>query len=373
MTALARQRLTKGSVIETVVPLGGAYPDVLALGAFLKNTVCAIRGDAAYVAHGIGDLDSPSAIDEFEDVVASLVAETGVRPVRVAHDLHPDFHSTRFAKTLGAPTLAVQHHHAHAAAVMAEHKICGPVVALALDGFGLGPANQSWGGELLWTDGARYRRLGHLSLLRQPGGDVAARQPWRMGAAALHALGRGHEIADRFGAHAASRMLGGVLERGLNSPHTSSCGRLFDAACGLLDVRPVADFEGQAPMDLEALADAPAVLAGGWSIDADGVLDMRPLLAALTTAEPRQGANVFHGTLAAALAEWAQRAVAATGAAAVVLGGGCFFNAVLRRLVGEGLAKAGIKAFAPVRLSPGDPAISVGQALVAALTAEKED
>lgn len=373
MTARAVRTRASPSVVETVVPLARTYPDVLAVGAFLKNTVCAIRGDRAYVSRGVGDLDTPSAIDQFEAVVMAMIEETGVRPVRIAHDLHPDFHSSRFAATLGAPAVAVQHHHAHAAAVMAEHGVEAPVVALALDGFGLGPGDQAWGGELLWLDGPGYRRLGHLFPLRQPGGDIAARQPWRMGAAALHAMGRGGDIAARFAGHDAARMLAAVLDRGVNSPETSSCGRLFDAACGLLGVRPVADFEGQAPMELEALADAPEILAGGWIVGGDGVLDLRPLLSALVTVDARRGANLFHGTLAAALVDWAAGAAAKAGAGAVVLGGGCFFNAALRRLVGGGLAEAGVKALFPVQLPPGDPAISVGQALIAARLAERED
>lgn len=360
------------SAIETVVPLARTYPDVLALGAFLKNTVCAIRGDRAYVSRPVGDLDSPAAIDDFEAVVGALIEETDIRPACVAHDLHPDFHSSRFAVTLGAPTLAVQHHHAHAAAAMAEHQLEEPVIALALDGFGLGPGNESWGGEMLWTDGADYRRLGHLAWLAQPGGDVAAREPWRMAAAALHALGRGGEIAGRFADHKPAGMLEAVLERGINTPGTSSCGRLFDAACGLLGVRPVADFEGQAPMELEAMANAPDVMDRGWSIADDGVLNTLPLLRELIGRAPHDGANLFHGTLSAALVDWATGAAAQTGVDTVVLGGGCFFNKVLSRLVGDGLINAGLRVHFPTILSPGDPAISAGQAFVAALTVERE-
>ena len=177
------------------------------------------------------------------------------------------------------------------------------MLGLALVGFGLGPGSQSWGGELLRVDPGGYDRLGHLAPLSQPGGDVAAREPWRMGAAALHALGRGDEIATRFADRRGAPVIAQMLARGLNAPPTSSAGRLFDAACGLLGVKPVASFEGEAPMALEAMVDRPAVDPEGWAL-ADGVLDMRPLLDRLLGMEPEAGADLFHGTLAAALAAW---------------------------------------------------------------------
>lgn len=372
MSGAEARALPADSAAATVVELARVYPDVLALGAFLKNTVCVISGDKAYVSAPLGDLDSPAAIDAFEANVEALLAEAGVLPCRVAHDLHPEFYSTRFAETLRLPTLAVQHHHAHAAALMAEHRLEEPVLALALDGFGLGSGNQSWGGELLLAEGAGYRRLGHLAHLPQPGGDRAAREPWRMAAAALYALGRGDEIAERFAAQPHAAMLAEMLARGVNSPETSSCGRLFDAAVGLVGLRPVAEFEGQAPIELEALAAAPEVMADGWRIDDAGVLDTKLLLARLTELDPAAGANLFHGTLAAALTDWVGRAAEATGVGKVVLGGGCFFNAVLCRELARRLQDVGVLAYFPDVLSAGDPAISVGQALIAARTAEAE-
>jgi len=370
--AVANTLPDTGSAAACRVSLARPYPPVLALGAFLKNTACVIDGDTAYLSHTASDLDSPEAIAEFERRVSNLLAETGAEPVLVAHDLHPDFYSSRYATTFGVPTLAVQHHHAHVAALIAEHQLPGPVLGLALDGFGLGPGNESWGGELLWVDGAEYRRLGHLKRLAQPGGDVAAREPWRMGAAALYSLGRGGEIADRFAEHKAAAMLDQIMSKGLNSPETSSCGRLFDAACGLLGIRPVAEFEGQAPMELEGLVQDPQILDGGWTLTDEGVLGFDPLLASLTDCDSREGADVFHGTLAAALVQWTRWASKEAGVTQVALGGGCFFNKVLCRLMADGLADTGLDAYFPDSLSPGDPAVSVGQALIAAETAANE-
>lgn len=353
--------------LEVVLPR--PVPCVLAVGAFLKNTVCLAVGDRAYVSAPCGNLDNAGAVAAFEHAIPRLKEAVGAEPVLVAHDLHPDFHSTRWARRSGLPTLAVQHHHAHAAAVAAENGHMGPLLALSLDGFGLGPGNQSWGGELLLVDGPEWRRLGHLAPLRQPGGDLAAREPWRMAAAALHRMGRGAEIAGRFARFRSAAMIAEVIEKGLNSPETSSCGRLFDAACGLLGVHPQAGFEGQAPMVLEAMVRVPRVLWGSWSIEG-GVLDTLPLLAHLADlADPVEGADLFHGTLAAALAEWVAQAAAETGVAAVALGGGCFFNKVLGAALLPALLARGVHVLRPLLASPGDPAVSLGQAWIAGLHA----
>lgn len=352
--------------IAAAIPLPRAVAPVLAVGAFLKNTICVTKDATAYLSAVHGDLGTPEAIAAFEVSVENLLAELGVAPVRVAHDLHPDFHSTRFAHGLDIPAVAVQHHHAHAAAIAVEHGHDGPVIGLSLDGFGLGPGNQSWGGELLYCDGADYRRLGHLALLAQPGGDVAAREPWRMAAAVLHGQGRGAEIAGRWPELKPAAMLATVLDKGLNSPPTSSAGRLFDAACGLLNVLPVARFEGEAPMALEAMVTGPTVLGNGWTLT-EGVLDFAPLLARLASCPDAViGANLFHGTLIAALAEWCAWAAGTTGCRTVTLGGGCFFNKVLLGGLVPALAQLGLVPLTALKVSPGDPGLSLGQAWIAA-------
>ncbi|MBC7950223.1 MAG: hydrogenase maturation protein HypF [Rhodospirillaceae bacterium] len=352
--------------MRVCVALPRAVPPTLAVGAFLKNTICVTKGATAYLSPVHGDLGTPEAIAAFEASINSLITELSVTPTRVAHDLHPDFHSTRFAQTLDIPAVPVQHHHAHAAAIAAEHGHDAPIIGLSLDGFGLGPNNQSWGGELLYCDGAHYRRLGHLALLAQPGGDVAAREPWRMAAAVLHSQGRGAEIAGRWPDLKPAAMLATVLDKGLNSPPTSSAGRLFDAACGLLNVLPVSRFEGEAPMALEAMVTAPTIMTDGWTLT-DGVLDFAPLLAMLASCSDAViGANLFHGTLIAALAQWCAWAAETTGCRTIALGGGCFFNKVLVAGLVPALQQRGLVALTAVKVSPGDPGLSLGQAWIAA-------
>lgn len=353
---------------DTMITLPRPLPPVLGLGAYLKASLCRIDGATARITADVGDLGTLDAVERYDTTLAAL-GRSGPAPRMAGHDLHPDFHSTRAAAGLGCPTLPVQHHHAHILATQWEHGREGPVLGLALDGFGLGPDGESWGGELLAVDGPEFRRIGHLAPLPQPGGDIAAREPWRMGAAALWQLGRGDEIVARFADQPLAHLLPQLLERGLNSPETSSCGRLFDAACGLLGVRPVADFEGQAPMELEALALAPEAMPGGWTLRG-GILDFSPLLDRLAGLDPSTGANLFHGTLAAGCAAQVRAAGQATGLATVAFGGGCFLNRVFTRALTTTLEAAGIDVLFPKTLSPGDAGLSFGQAIAAALVVE---
>lgn len=357
--------------IACTVTLPRPVPTVLGCGAFLKNTLCLGVGRRALVSADVGNLETVDAVRAFNATADALLRMADGTLAALAHDLHPDFHSTRFAEAAaaarGIEAVPVQHHHAHIAAVMAEHGRSAPTLGLALDGFGFGSDGGAWGGELLAVDGAGFRRLGHLSPLRQPGGDRAAREPWRMAAAALHALGRGEEITTRFAAQPGAAVIARMLECGVHCPETTSCGRLFDAACGLLGIMPIARFEGEAPMALERLAVAPAVDATGWRQGADGILDLRPLLDRLAGMAAADGANLFHGTLAAALAAWVGRAAAATGIAEVVLGGGCFFNRVVCARLIDDLLGRGITPLLPLQLSPGDPAISLGQVWATAM------
>jgi hydrogenase maturation protein HypF len=344
------------------IPLGRQAPPILALGGHLKNTICVTRGDQAFLSQHVGDLDNAATLRFLEETITHLLGILEVEPVAVAHDLHPDFLSTRHAQSLDLPRFAIQHHHAHIAAVAAEHGLEGPLVGLALDGFGLGEAGDSRGGELLRLDGATCDRLGHFAELAQPGGDKAARQPWRMAAAALHRMGRADEITRRFADHGDTAALVQMLDRRLNCPPTTSCGRWFDAACGLLGVRAVSGFEGEAAMVLESLATRPTVLPGGWTIT-DGVLDLTPLLDVVSGLAPADGANLFHGTLTAALIDWALPAVEG---GRIALAGGCVMNAVLTEGLIDGFARHGVAAVIPRKVPANDGGLSLGQAWVAA-------
>lgn len=355
------------------IRLAATGPSVLALGGHLKNTICLTRGDEAYVSQHIGGLDDPATCAMLTEVTQHLLDILEVRPAAVAHDLNPDFFSTRHALTLaadwGVPAIAVQHHHAHIAAVMAEHGVEGPVLGLALDGVGLGPDGTAWGGELLRVEGAGYRRLGHLRPLPLPGGDRAAREPWRMAAAALHALGREEEIARRFPDQPQAARMHTLLQSGRHCPPTTSLGRWFDAAAGLLGVRAVMRYEGQAAMLLEGLAEqagAVAPLPDGFVIEADGRLDLLPLLRRLADeTDPRRGAALFHATLAGALAEWVMRAADREGLDTVACGGGCFLNHILLRRLAALLGERGLRVLTAAEIPPNDGGLSLGQAWVA--------
>lgn len=368
-----------------ILPAGG--PPVLACGAWLKNTVCVTRGNEAHVSQLIGDLDSAEARRMLDDAVATLCRTLDVQPAVVAHDLHPDFYSTHFGQAFaaqyGLPAIAVQHHHAHIAALCAEHRIQEAVLGLALDGVGLGTDATPWGGELLHVDGAEFRRIGHLAPLAMPGGDRAAVEPWRMAAAVLFQLGRGGEIAQRFPAQAGAKTAEAMLQRGLNCPKTSSMGRLFDAAAGLLGVNEKQDFEAQAAILLQGLAEkhgAAAPHPEGYRIvesPAPGqaaMLDFSPLLGMLADCrDAARGAALFHATLAAGLAEWVERAAAAHQILRIALGGGCFHNGVLLRDLSGRLEARGLQVLTARLMPPSDCAISLGQAWIAMQAAAKEN
>jgi hydrogenase maturation protein HypF len=255
--------------------------------------------------------------------------------------------------------------------VAAEHGHTAPIIGLALDGFGLGSDGGVWGGELLHLEGARFERAGHFAPLPLPGGDRAAREPWRMAAAALHALGRTDEIARRYRTPAGAAVMR-MLELGVQSPPTSSCGRWFDAAAGLLGVKEVSAFEGQAAMLLEGMAEnhGPAdALRGGFTIDGENRLDLRPVIAYVTDARERErAAAVFHATLAAGLTQWAAQAAQRFRVGTVALAGGCFANRVLASAVRTGLAAHGLQVLEARQVPPGDGGLSLGQAWIALRT-----
>lgn len=358
-------RRARGYVPEPI-RLARSVPSVLAVGGALKSTVTVTRGNEAFVSQHIGDLDTAEGIGFFEETVRHLTSTLDIEPVVVAHDLHPNMASSRFAEASGRPLISIQHHHAHAASVMAEHALEGPALALILDGYGYGADGGNWGGELLLCEGATFQRLGHLLPLKMPGGDRAAREPWRMAAAALQLQGREAEIARRYARQPLAGHLPALLDLS-DVPMTTSAGRLFDAAAGLLGVVAVQSYEGEAAMKLEALVRRSAMLEHGWTIDA-GVLSLRPLLAHLAgMSDSRAGAELFHGTFAGACVDWVVRAARSTGVTTVALSGGCFLNSVIAEEIRRGCLGAGLNPLLPRQVPPNDGGLSLGQAWIAAL------
>jgi hydrogenase maturation protein HypF len=386
---------------------GGAPARVLACGAWLKNTACLLDGDTVYVSPLHGDLGTVGSREALQHSVAQLLQRASGPLDAVAHDLHPDFYSTelaqQLAQRLGAPAIGVQHHHAHLAQVAVQHDLGGDVLGWALDGVGLGTDQTAWGGEMLLVSGATFERLAHLPLLCLPGGDAAAREPWRMAASVLHRLGRSHEahqvldaarvellVAGRKSpvAQASLQGVGTMLQRGLNCPVTSSAGRWFDAVAALLGLCWWQDEEAQAAVALEraaaqwlqdhgvaALEEAldGALLQAGLHLD---VLMLRLLdsmdgtgsnLAARRAAQG-QAAALFHIALADAMAREVRVAAVARGVGTVVLGGGCFFNRLLRGRMVQSLECAGLRVCLAQDLNVGDAGVAIGQAWVAAHT-----
>ena len=353
------------------LPFSG--PSVLACGAWLKNTVCLTRGDEAFVSQHIGDLDHAGTREMLDETVDYLIDILDVQPQAVAHDMHPDFYSTQFAQAYAAqhrlPVFAVQHHHAHIAAICAEHRITEPVLGLALDGVGFGTDGAAWGGELLRVTGTNCERLGHLAPLTMPGGDRAAREPWRMAAGVLFEMNRVDEIVRRFPAQEGAAMVTNMLQRQLNCVATSSMGRCFDAAAGLLGVSEMQGYEGQAAILLEGLAERHgkvAALPVGYIHTAKNDLDFLPLLESIADCkDPAYGAALFHATIAHGLCAWVQRAAGCAGIRHVALGGGCFLNNTLTQALTDSLTEQGLIVLTAQQLPPNDGAISFGQASVA--------
>ncbi len=362
------------------LPGANIWPPVLACGAWLKNSACLLQGEQVIWSPVHGDLGEADNCLALEASVQRLLAHAEAPPRAIAHDLHPDFHSTRvaldIAARLGIPALGVQHHHAHIAALPAEHGVRGPVLGLALDGVGLGSDGAVWGGELLWVDDRAWHRLGSLLPLPLPGGDIAAREPWRLMAAALHLLGRGDEIAARLsplvGASAAGTVAR-MLDRRLNCPPSSGAGRWFDAAAGILGLSLRQAFEAEAAIALEQhateyLQHAPAPRVEGlWWRRGDGRLDLLPLLARLfdlaDQSRTGEGAALFHLTLAAALAD---QVAHHDRDLPVLLGGGCFANRLLTARLEHHLRNQGRRVFSAHSVSCGDAGLALGQAWVAA-------
>ena len=339
------------------LPLAAERP-IVATGAELKATFCVASGRRAWLSSHLGDLDTAPALDAFETDLALHLEMLGLDAEVVACDMHPQYASTRWALGQDAEVVQVQHHHAHAAACLAEHGLQGPALALVFDGTGYGPDGTLWGGELLRCDLVDFERVAHLAPVAMPGGEAAVREPWRMAGAYLEAAGRDVPFARWDTVRQSLRV---------NAPLSSGMGRLFDAAAAILGVRERVAYEGQAAIELEQLAGA--VLATPYDCRvSDGVIVGADLISAAYD-DLREGrgraeiAAAFHaGVSAAAVAACEQAAQPRT----VVLSGGSFQNLRLLAAVRAGLLARGFRVLQHRRVPPGDGGISYGQAAVAA-------
>ncbi len=358
---------------------------VLAVGGHLKNTFALGRHHDAFVSHHVGDLDDHSAFEAFGREIALYEALFGISPAAIAHDLHPDYSSTRYAveraAEQGLRAIGVQHHHAHVAACMAEHRLGGPVIGVAFDGSGYGGDGTIWGGEFLVGDSRSVQRMAHLRPVRLPGGEQAVREPWRMAMSHLLDAGEDPEIVTRRHS-AAAGVLERMIERGINAPLTSSAGRLFDAVAALAGVRDTVSFEGQAAMQLEWLA-RDSCCEGAYpceleSVDGTIVLDTRSLIRGIA-ADVRAGqaasaiAGRFHAGLADAISEVCAELRNQTGIDAVVLTGGVFLNAILTQNCTARLSAAGFRVYRHRTVPPNDGGLSLGQLAVAAARLTTDD
>jgi len=379
-------------------------PVILAVGAHLKNTIALSVGRQVFVSQHIGDLETEEAMSAFERVIADFQRLYDARPAAIAHDLHPDYLSTRWALAQAAGTvggdgaaggdraaaasglaprlIGVQHHHAHLASCLAENGVEGRALGVTWDGTGYGSDGTVWGGEFLLGDAAGFERVAHLRSFRLPGGEAAIREPRRAalgllweayGEAALAGSGPG---AARLFDDAELKVMGRMLDRGLNCPVTTSMGRLFDAVAALVGLHPSVTFEGEAAMALEWLAD-PAE-RGAYPVDSTPspgltgarpplVLDWRPLLEAVLD-DIRRG--VPRGVIAArfhnGLVRAAVNVAAAVGEERVALSGGCFQNRLLTERLAAALEQAGRTVLLHAQVPPNDGGVSLGQIVVAA-------
>lgn len=370
-------RRSRGYVPEPILLDQASPRPLLAYGAHLKNTFCLVRDRMAVISHHIGDLENLETLQSFREGIDHLGRLFEIVPELLVHDLHPGYLATQEAMaSLIGHTMAVQHHHAHIASVLAEHQLHEPVIGIAADGTGYGLDGSIWGGEILLAEHARFERLGHLATVALPGGEQAIRQPWRVAASYLWQI-YGPQMynlelpfikqLDMPQWHILQHM----LQHGINSPKSSSIGRLFDAVAALIGLRAVVFYEGQAAIELEAIAERiaapypmPINQSEPYQIDVQPMFEV--LIADLQRGiSPPVIAGRFHASLAAGLALASQRAGQQYGIRKIALSGGVFQNRLLlEQLVGR-LQGAGFDVYINRMVPPNDAGISFGQAIVA--------
>jgi len=359
--------------------LNAAVPPTLGCGAELKNTVCITKGDKAFISQHIGDLENKATLDFFKLTVDHLQRILEITPEIMAFDMHPDYLSTIYAKEQqGIQKVEVQHHHAHIVSCMAEHKLDGAVIGLSFDGTGFGTDGTVWGGEVLVAEAKQFRRMAHLAYVPMPGSSAAIKEPWRMAVSYLQdAFGENYRNLDlpvlTRTDPSTLKIISEMILKGVNSPQTSSLGRLFDGVAAIIGIRRRVNFEGQAAMELEMLAagDADSIYDFEWvSGDPLKILPapiirgvVRDLQNGLSVAEI--GAK-FHKTIIALFAEVCASVRNECELNRVVLSGGCFQNSILLAGLTQKLESLNFQVFAHRQVPTNDGGISLGQAMVAA-------
>jgi hydrogenase maturation protein HypF len=354
------------------LPLASSRP-ILACGAELKNTFCLAKGGQAWVGHHIGDLKNYETLRSFTDGIEHFEDLFAVEPELVAHDLHPEYLSTKYAlERDGVETAGVQHHHAHLAACLAEHGERGAAVGAIFDGTGYGADGTVWGGELLIGDVGGFERAGHLHPVRMPGGERAIKQPWRMACSwLLETLGPEPPLPPSLAESVSEDDWVKVAElagTGLASPITSSAGRLFDAVAALCGIRAEVNYEGQAAVELEAAAD-PAV-RDSYPLTGTDILDAREMVQAILAdlgagVRVPEVASKFHNGIAEGMTRACAELAQAGGIELVVLSGGVFQNRLLLERTAVTMERTGLRVVTPRLLPPNDGGIAFGQAAVA--------
>jgi hydrogenase maturation protein HypF len=368
-------RRSRGYVPEPLAVRAAFRRPVLACGAELKNTFCLGSGGRAFISQHIGDLENYETLRSFSEGIEHFRRLFDITPRLVAHDLHPEYLSTKYAAELSGVELAgVQHHHAHIASCLADNGADGPVIGVAFDGTGYGTDGTLWGGEFLVADLAGFERAGHLAAVPMPGGAAAIRQPWRMAAAYLDAAGGpvgGLDVARRNEASWAAAVK--LARRGINAPLTSSAGRLFDAVAAVLGVRDAINYEGQAAVELEQLADTTergsyrARIRPGPPLQVAGADLVRSVAEDLTAGTDRAViAARFHNGIAAVIEQCCALLREQRGLTVVALSGGVFQNLLLSNEVVGRLTARGFDVLIHSQVPCNDGGISLGQAVVAA-------
>ncbi len=386
-------RRSRGYAPEPI-PLSFDFPvPLLACGGHLKNTFCLGKGRQAFVSHHIGDLENLETLASFREGIEHFKRLFDIYPEAVAYDLHPEYLATKYAlDTNISQKIGVQHHHAHIASVLAEHGLSGPVIGVAADGTGYGTDGAVWGCEIMMADFVGFERLAHLIYVPLPGGEQAVRQPWRMAAAYLtQTYGDAFWELDipfvRQLDRSKWRTLSQMIARNLNSPPTSSMGRLFDAIAALVGLRSEVIYEGQAAIELEVVANQTRdqnscnhsiIYPFTLESQSPAKLDVVPMIRAIVS-DIQQGVSVseiacrFHHSIAELLAIACLEARKQTGLNVVALSGGVFQNSLLLEQLMTRLEEMAFQVYVNRRVPPNDGGLSLGQIAVAAARLKQGD